>query len=202
MTDQRQSPTVYLFDLDGTLTAAELLPLIAREVGLEAEIAALTEATMAGEVPFDASFRRRVDLLSGIPVSRVADIVAGAPVLDSLLSWVTARADRCWVVTGNLDCWVRPWLDRHGLRGFASTARVEQGRVHVGQILRKESVLTHFSGARTVMVGDGANDAQIISQATVGIASAVVHDVPRVVLEVADFVAMDEEVLCRTLSRL
>lgn len=202
MTSATGGSTAYLFDLDGTLTAAELLPLIAREVGLEAEIAALTDATMAGEVPFDASFRRRVELLSEVPVALVADIVATAPVLDSLVSWVKGHREQCWVVTGNLDCWVQPWLERHGLRGFTSTARVEDGRVEVAQILRKESVLTHFAGIRTVMVGDGANDAQIISQATVGIANAVVHDVPPVVLEVADFVVMDEEVLCRTLSRL
>lgn len=197
-----EQPTVYLFDLDGTLTATELLPLIARDVGLEPEMAELTAATMSGEVPFDASFRRRVELLSEIPVGRVVQIVQEAPLIGPLMDWVADHREQCWVVTGNLDCWVRPWLDEHGLRGFTSTARVEDGRVRVGTILRKESVLTNFPGLRTVMVGDGANDAELIAEATIGIASAIVHAVPRVVLEVADFVAMDEEVLCRTLSRL
>lgn len=196
----RRGRTAYLFDLDGTLTATELLPLIAVEVGLSEQIGALTSATMAGEVPFDASFTRRVELLGGVPVQRVAEIVEAAPVMTRLLAWIGERRDHCWVVTGNLDCWVQPWLDRHGLRGFTSTAHIDRGRVHVGRILRKESVLRHFSGMRTVMIGDGANDAQIISQADVGIACAILHPVPPVVIEVADYVVMDEEVLCRTLS--
>ena len=38
--------TAYCFDLDGTLTQQELLPLIASSVGLEDEISVLTEATI------------------------------------------------------------------------------------------------------------------------------------------------------------
>jgi len=202
MTSDPDGGTVFLFDFDGTITATELLPVIAAEVGLAREIGELTAATMAGEVLFDASFRRRVDLLAEVPVARVAEIVTEMPVLEQLVKWIKSRRSECWIVTSNLDCWVRPWLDRHGLEGFTSRSNMRSGRVAVEHILRKESVLRRFPGRRTVMVGDGANDAELISEATVGIANAIVHDVPPVVLEVADYLVMDEGTLCRTLSRL
>ena len=43
--------TAYCFDLDGTLTRQELLPLIASSVGLEDEISVLTQATIDGLLP-------------------------------------------------------------------------------------------------------------------------------------------------------
>jgi phosphoserine phosphatase len=186
--------TTFLFDLDGTITASEL--------GMHDEIAALTRETMAGRIPFDVSFRTRVDLLSRTPIERVVEIIDEAPVFETLLAWIKAHRDQCCVVTGNLDCWVDPWMRKHGLRYFASQAEVVDGRVSVGSILHKESVLRWFEGARTVMVGDGANDAQLIADADVGIGNAVLHDVPPVVLEVADWVVMDEGTLCQTLSLL
>jgi phosphoserine phosphatase len=195
--------TVFLFDFDGTITAAELLPLIAREIDLEEEIAMLTRDTMDGRLPFDESFRSRVELLRATPIARVAEIVAGAPVFPRLLDWILAHRDQCWVVTGNLDCWVGGWMERHGLRCFSSIAAIEDGEVAgVKTILHKESVLAHFSGRRTVMVGDGANDAQVMADADVGIGFATLHDLPPVVLEVADWVVLSEDALCRTLSQL
>lgn len=194
--------TAYLFDLDGTLTSVELLPLIAEELGIRDEIAQLTSQTIAGEIPFEESFRRRVGILGQVDLDSVIDIVCNVPIQGSVMDWVISNRDDCWVVTGNLDCWVNPWLAKYGLRGFSSTAKIVGGRIGVNEILRKESVLENFRGKRTVMVGDGANDAQLIASVDVGIASAIVHEVPPVVLEVADYLVSEEETLCRVLSRL
>lgn len=194
--------TAYLFDLDGTLTSVELLPLIAREVGLEQPIRELTERTMAGEIAFPESFRHRVHLLSEVPTETVAEIVCAAPVHDQLLAWVAENREQCWVVTSNLDCWVAPWLRQNQLRGFTSSSSITEGRVSIHEILYKQDVLSQFEGMRTVMVGDGANDAEILMEADVGVANALVHPVPDVVLEVADYLAHTEESLCTLLTRL
>ena len=54
--------TAFLFDLDGTITATELLPLIAREIGLGEDMAAATRRAMSGLEPFPDSLRARVEL--------------------------------------------------------------------------------------------------------------------------------------------
>ena len=47
---------VFLFDLDATITRAEILPEIAVKINKEQEMRDLTERTMAGEIPFDHGF--------------------------------------------------------------------------------------------------------------------------------------------------
>ena len=56
------------FDMDSTLINIECIDEIADAVGLKAEVAAITEATMRGEIAdFKTSLRRRVELLKGVP---------------------------------------------------------------------------------------------------------------------------------------
>ena len=56
------------FDMDSTLINIECIDEIAAAVGLKAEVAAITEATMRGEIAdFKESLRRRVALLKGVP---------------------------------------------------------------------------------------------------------------------------------------
>ena len=63
--------TAFCFDLDGTVTQDEVLPFLARNIGLFDEIDALTMATINGHIPFEKSFKLRVRLLSSIPISEV-----------------------------------------------------------------------------------------------------------------------------------
>src|SRR4051812_38064543 len=58
------------FDMDSTLINIECVDEIAAAAGLKAEVAAITEATMRGEIAdFKESLRRRVALLKGVPES-------------------------------------------------------------------------------------------------------------------------------------
>lgn len=52
----------FLFDMDGTVTSCETLPLIASNFGIETKIDALTRETVQGNIPFIESFIRRVNL--------------------------------------------------------------------------------------------------------------------------------------------
>ncbi|HEY0258748.1 MAG TPA: HAD-IB family phosphatase [Lacisediminihabitans sp.] len=204
--DQAVAPDdgpVFLFDLDGTLTREELLPLLADEIGLGG-MRELTDRTMQGEYGFDQSFRMRVDMLRDVPLDVVAEIVRSVPVNEQLMGWISERKERCWVVTGNLDCWVEPWLDKWGLRGFTSTSMLTTSGIGIapGGVLDKATVLPQFSSNFTAMAGDGANDAGIVMGADFGIGVQIIHTIPDLLLSAADCVVNSEGALCRILSRL
>ena len=58
------------FDMDSTLINIECVDEIAAEAGRKAEVAAITEAAMRGEITdYKESLRQRVALLRGVPVS-------------------------------------------------------------------------------------------------------------------------------------
>jgi phosphoserine phosphatase len=194
--------SIFLFDLDGTITCKELLPLIGREIGLYDELTKLTNDTMQGKIPFDQSFKYRVSLLSQVKLSDVQEIILGAPCFDELLSWIKRYRERSFIVTGNLDVWVQPWLDKHRITGFTSRSKLDGKSYSVESILKKETVMPKFKGSTTVMVGEGTNDARIMELADVAIATEMTHTVSPILWEHANYLVKEEDILCRLLTRL
>ena len=194
--------TKFLFDFDGTVTQVELLPLIGKQVGLFTELENLTLRTMQGEIPFDQSFLYRVDLLSSIRLSDIQEIILQAPVFEILLDWIKFHRNDCAIVTGNLDLWIQPWLDLHNLKGFSSEGLELDNTYVVKKILRKETVLENYPNSKTVMIGDGANDARIMELSSLGIATELSHKIAPILWEHADYVVKDENILCRILTQL
>ncbi|WP_051515776.1 HAD-IB family phosphatase [Candidatus Blastococcus massiliensis] len=193
---------VVLVDLDGTLTRTELLPTIARSAGIEEEITRLTDDTLAGRIPFAESFRSRVAMLSQVPVEVVHEAILGAPVFEELMALLMEHPERVTVVTGNLDIWVQPFLDRHGLQGMTSRATVlEGGGIGVGSILNKAEAIRRHQGRFRIALGDGANDAAMVRAAEVGIAWCGVHPAADSLMEVAGYAFKNESMLCRFLRR-
>ena len=194
--------TKFLFDFDGTVTQVELLPLIGKQVGLFTELENLTLRTMQGEIPFDQSFLHRVNLLSSIRLSDIQEIILQAPVFEILLDWIKFHRNDCAIVTGNLDLWIQPWLDLHNLKGFSSEGLELDNTYVVKKILRKETVLENYPNSKTVMIGDGANDARIMELSSLGIATELSHKIAPILWEHADYVVKDENILCRILTQL
>lgn len=88
---------VFLFDLDSTITRQEILPTIAKEVGVYEQMSALTESSMRGEIPFKQSFLQRVELLKKIPVSQVQDIVTHIALNEKLVEFIKTYKNRCYI---------------------------------------------------------------------------------------------------------
>lgn len=68
---QQQRKRFILFDLDSTLIQNECIDLLARHHGCGHQIAQITNNAMEGNVDFDSSLRKRVELLKGMKWSTV-----------------------------------------------------------------------------------------------------------------------------------
>ncbi|AVR69021.1 MULTISPECIES: HAD-IB family phosphatase [Pseudomonas aeruginosa group] len=198
--------TAYCFDLDGTLTRQELLPLIASSVGLEDEIEVLTQATIDGFLPFDKSFKLRVRLLRDANLDWIHTTLRQQVELDPhILAFISQHPGQCFVMTGNLDLWVRPVLERLGVRSFTSRASVRDGRLEgVEEILHKGDAVASLRNEfdRIVAVGEGMNDVPMFEAADLRIAYGGVHVPNRVLTGLSDFVVHEGESLCRLLNML
>lgn len=197
--------TAYAFDLDGTLTREEILPVIAAELDLEREMQTLTQLTLSGAIAFTDSFRLRCAILRAVPIDTVREIVSGVQVSTELAKFISSRRDRCFVITGNLDVWISPIIERLGCRTFSSTARAEgNSLLGVARVLNKgeaiRQVMPNFS--RMVCIGDSVNDIPMFECADVRVAFGGVHDPAADLYKISDYAAYTEDALCRLLSTL
>ncbi|MDR2488589.1 MAG: HAD-IB family phosphatase [Desulfovibrio sp.] len=195
----------FIFDLDGTVSAEETLPLIASHFRIEEEIAVLTRETIAGNIPFTDSFIKRVHILSRLPVPEVRELLAGVRLFSGVLDFLANNSENCVIATGNLDCWAQGLLNRTGIRSYTSSALVRDDRVQkITKILRKEDVVKQYKaqGDTVVFIGEGNNDMEAMRLADVSIASALVHTPANSVLSITDYLVFEEDSLCRLLNQL
>jgi phosphoserine phosphatase len=175
-----------VFDADSTLLRNEVIELIADEAGRGVEVAAATEAAMRGEVDFAASLRSRVRELRGVPVTAFERVRARVePTLGAreLIAAIHDRGGLAVVVSGGfheiLDD-VAPGLgvDQWRANRLATADGALTGVVD-GPIVDadgKAAALVEWADAasiplaRTIAIGDGANDLTMLGRAGLGIA--------------------------------
>lgn len=197
--------TCFAFDLDGTVTRQELLPLIAGALNLEKEMRLLTSLTINGTIPFEDSFRLRCACLKTAPISEVKSIVEDVELDADVVSFIKNNPQQCAIVTGNLDVWIEPLAEKLGCMCFSSTAIVKDGQLsEVGSVLRKNHPVLELKKyfKRVVAVGDGVNDMPMFDAADIRIAYGGVHPPAKQLVQMADFVTFSGSALCRMLNTL
>lgn len=200
-----ESKIKLIFDLDGTVTAEETLPLIAKHFKVEEEIEQLTQETVQGNIPFVESFIRRVFILGKLPVDEVADLLATTRLYPKLVEFIQSHKDICAIATGNLTCWSHKLLAKIGCEYYCSEAEVENNHVvKLTKILRKEQVVEQYQkdGYRVVFIGDGNNDLEAMRVADVAIAVGTTHFPSKSILPITNYLIFSEEALCRQLNQL
>lgn len=195
---------MFLFDLDSTVTSQEILPTIAKKVGIYEKMSSLTESTMRGEMPFKQSFLQRVELLKHIPVSEVRQMVAEIQLNELLVDFIRNHQDICYIVTGNLDVWIEDLVQKIGMERntFCSKALVRDDYIQdVFSIVDKNAVVSQMV-LPFVAVGDGNNDAEMIEAAAIGIGYGGVREIAPSVLACAGYAIYNEKTLVEFLQRL
>jgi phosphoserine phosphatase len=189
-----------VFDVDSTLIEDEVIELLADVAGKRAEVAAVTERAMAGELDFAESLVERVKTLAGLPSSVFESVFHKITITQGaaqLIDAIHAAGGRVGAVSGGFSQVLTPLAEKLSL-DFARANELEvidgvlTGRV-VGKIIdrseKKNALiewarLAGFEIAQTVAVGDGANDLEMMQAAGLSIA----FNAKQIVREKADLV--------------
>jgi phosphoserine phosphatase len=182
----RRGRRLVVMDVDSTLIQDEVIELLARHAGREAEVAAVTESAMRGELDFAESLRQRVAVLEGLPVSvldEVRDAVQFTPGARTLVRTLKRLGFTIAVVSGGFIEIVDALARELGIdHAYANRLEVHNGRLTgrlVGDIVDragKADALRRFAAeaglplSRTVAIGDGANDLDMLEAAGLGVA--------------------------------
>ena len=175
-----------VMDVDGTLIAEEVIDLLGREAGCEAEISEITNQAMRGELDFERSLRERVALLKGLPIS-VFDTVFKSIHLSQMAPKFISILQKNGILVGLVSGGFSPIVERLakslGITYFsANQLEVKDGFLTgklVGGIVTaqvKQATLEKWrnelglSKERTIAIGDGANDLLMLKSAGHGIA--------------------------------
>ena len=175
-----------VMDVDSTLIMEEGIDLLGEEAGVGAQVAAITERAMRGELDFEAALRERVALLKGLPediFTRIAERIHFTPGAEELVDELHKRGYKVGLVSGGFHETVDRLAEQLGI-DYVKANRLEiqqgllTGRV-LGDIVTKDTKLAMLKAwaaenklelNQTIAMGDGANDLPMIQAAGIGIA--------------------------------
>ncbi|MGO4305708.1 phosphoserine phosphatase SerB [Cupriavidus sp. RAF12] len=175
-------------DMDSTLITIECIDEIADFCGLKAEVSAITEAAMRGEITdFNESLRRRVALLKGLDASVLDRVYEErlrlSPGAERMLQAVQALGLRTLLVSGGFVHFtdkLKPRLKLDFTR--ANTLEIVDGKLTgnvVGEIVnadvkaRTVREVCEQIGAdvsQAIVMGDGSNDLKMMAVAGLSVA--------------------------------
>jgi phosphoserine phosphatase len=174
-------------DMDSTIIACECLDELADFAGLKAEIAAVTERAMAGEIPFEAALTERVARLAGLDLSMLQrtydERVRLNPGARTLAHTMTAHGARCVLVSGGFEFFTQRVAEAAGFAAHRANRLIDDGARLTGAVgqpilgreaklaaLVEEAAALGLDLSQTLAVGDGANDLAMIEAAGLGVA--------------------------------
>jgi len=195
-------------DMDSTLITIECVDEIGALLGRKAEIAAITEEAMRGEIPYAESLARRVALLAGLEEAALEkvyrDTLALSPGAERLIEGCRARGIRTLLVSGGFTFFTERVQARLGIdEALANELEVVDGRLSGrlrGAIVDAAAKAARFrevaarlglSKPQTLAVGDGANDLAMMAEAGVSVAWRAKPRVRAAAMHALDFSDLD-----------
>jgi phosphoserine phosphatase len=166
---------LFVTDMDSTLINIECIDEIADMHGVKAEVAAITESAMRGEIDFCTSLTRRVSLLAGLHEQALAKVYAKRlrlnPGAEALMASLKAANVRTALVSGGFDYFTGHMRRELGFDiAWANELEVADGRLTgrvVGPVIDAQAKAERLTATRDALglapeqvlcCGDGAND--------------------------------------------
>lgn len=194
-------------DMDSTFIQQEVIDLLAAQAGVEAEVAAVTESAMRGEIDFAQSLALRVERLAGLSaadISTVQEKLTLSPGAQELVLGLHTRGHAVAILSGGFVNVIEPLLIKLEIDHYAAnTLEMKNGLLTgrtTGPVITAEAKATRLeefalaSGvemAHTIAVGDGANDVLMMQAAGVSVAY---NGKPKAI-EAADYSYLNESLL-------
>ena len=180
------------FDMDSTLINIECVDEIADAAGRKAEVAAITEAAMRGEITdYKDSLRRRVALLKGVTEVHMQQVYDQRlqlnPGAQALVQACKAAGLKVLLVSGGFTFFTDRIRDRLGIDFARSNVLEVQDGVLTGRMvdqpwgdicdgnekrrtLLEVATLLGIAPAHCIAMGDGANDLPMMGVAGLSVA--------------------------------
>ena len=184
--------TLIAFDMDSTLINIECIDEVADAAGRKAEVAAITDAAMRGEIAdYKDSLRQRVALLRGVPASALAEVYAERlrlnPGAQQLVLACQNAGLKTLLVSGGFTYFTDRIRDQLRIdftrsnvfeidNGVLTGRMVDQpwGDICDGDEKRRMLLQTchdlGISPAKSIAMGDGANDLPMMGVAGLSVA--------------------------------
>jgi phosphoserine phosphatase len=175
-----------VFDFDSTLMDGETIDFLAAPLGLEAQVAAITERAMAGELDFFKSLVARVALLEGLEKARVDAICADLPMMPGAAETVAGLKERGYTVvcfSGGFRNATKPACEKLGIDADFSNFLHDEDGILTGRVggemmysdakgdmIVRIQKLLGVGREETLVVGDGANDLSMFTHADTRVA--------------------------------
>jgi phosphoserine phosphatase len=178
---------LFVTDMDSTMIEQECIDELADYVGLKPRVAAITERAMRGEIEFEPALRERVQLLRGLPVSVINEVIEKrvtlAPGGRTLVATMRANGAHTCLVSGGFTLFTEKIARMLGFNEQrANRLVIENGKLNgrvEEPILGREAKLAalrllterlKLRREQTLAAGDGANDLPMIEAAGLGVA--------------------------------
>ena len=180
------------FDMDSTLINIECIDEVADAAGRKAEVAAITEAAMRGEITdYKDSLRQRVALLRGVPAAALHEVYNNRlrlnPGAQMLVHACQQAGLKTLLVSGGFTFFTDRVRDQLGLDFTRSNVFEIDNDVLTGRMVdqpwgdicdgaEKERMLLQtcqqlgISPAQSIAMGDGANDLPMMAVAGLSVA--------------------------------
>ncbi len=174
-------------DMDSTLITIECIDEMGDMAGKKAEIAAVTERAMRGELDFPSALRGRCAALKGLPESALLRVYEErlklTPGADVLLQECKAHGVKLLLVSGGFTFFTERLKARLGLDyTISNVLEVRDGRLTgevLGDIVDADAKAAKFRAVlkdlnaqkhQSVAIGDGANDLKMMAEAGLSVA--------------------------------